>query len=398
MVPLTDRARTSPDLPRSGRRSACPGLFRFAPALDGEICRVKLPCGRLAAAQAAAVADAADRFGSGVLDATNRSNLQIRGVRADRADALVEALIAAGLGPLSDGGDDIRNVMVSPTAGLDPVQEVDTRPLADRVLATLQTRVAYHALSPKFSILVDGGEQVAAVEHPHDIWLSAMPAAGAHRSFAFGFAGCPPVPDDRSGAVAAVAIDHAHDLVAASLDLFLERAAARPEVTRMRHLLMETTADRLVDDLARRVPFPIVRGQRIAAWRGKARRAEGHIGCHEQREGALRYVGAIPPLGRLTAATLAVHRPDRGGAGRRHAAVHAVAQRAAAEYPRCARGGDGAPARRRRTCLPHRRSAGDDDCLFRLRGLRLRPRRRRSVTAWRSRRACVRAAPCARSI
>ena len=72
----------------------------------------------------------------------------------------------------------------------------------------------------------------------------------------------------------------------------------------MRHLLMETTADRLVDDLARRVPFPIVRGQRIAAWRGKARRAEGHIGCHEQREGALRYVGAIPPLGRLTAASL----------------------------------------------------------------------------------------------
>ncbi len=304
MVPLTDRARISPDLPRSGRRSACPGLFRFAPALDGEICRVKLPCGRLAAAQAAAVADAAARLGSGVLDATNRGNLQIRGIRADQAAALVDALIAAGLGPLADGGDDSRNVMVSPTAGLDPSQEVDIRPLADRVLATLQTRAAYHALSPKFSILLDGGEQVAAVEHPHDIWLSAMPAAGVHRYFAFGFAGCPPLPGGRSGAAAAVAIDHAHDLVAASLDLFLELAAARPEVTRLRHLLTETSADRFADRLAQRVPFPIVRGDRIAAWRGRARLTDGHIGCHEQRQGGLSYVGAIPPLGRLAAATL----------------------------------------------------------------------------------------------
>jgi precorrin-3B synthase len=304
MMPLTARARTSPDESRPSRRSACPGLFRFAPAQDGEICRVKLPCGRLTAAQAAAVADAAACFGSGVLDATNRCNLQIRGVRADREAALVDTLIAAGLGPLTEGGDDVRNVMVSPTAGLDQGQDLDTRPLADRLLATLQTRVAYHALSPKFSILLDGGEQVAAIEHPHDIWLAAVPDAGGPPRFAFGFAGCPPLPEGRSSAAGAVEIDHAHDLVTASLDLFLELAAARPEMTRMRHLLMETTADQLVDDLARRIPFPIVRGRAVMAWRGKARPTGGHIGSHAQRQSGMNYVGAIPPLGRLTAATL----------------------------------------------------------------------------------------------
>ena len=246
----------------------------------------------------------AARFGSGILDATNRGNLQIRGVRADAAAALIEALIGAGLGPLAEGGDDIRNVMVSPTAGIDPRQVMDARPLADRLLATLQIHAAYHALSPKFSILLDGGEQVAAVEHPHDIWLAAAPDADGNSCFAFGFAGCPPLPGGRSEAAAAVALGDAHDLVTASLDLFLELAAARPEVTRMRHLLMETTADRLVDDLERRVPFPIMRERWITAWRGKPRLTDGHIGGHDQRQGGMRYVGAVPPLGRLTAATL----------------------------------------------------------------------------------------------
>jgi precorrin-3B synthase len=304
MVPLTDRTRASPDLSRASRRSACPGLFRFAPALDGAICRVKLPCGRLNAAQASAIADAAARFGTGVIDATNRSNLQIRGVRADQADELVEALIAAGLGPLAAGGDDVRNVMVSPTAGLDPAQKLDTLPLADRLLATLQTQVGYHTLSPKFSILLDGGEQVAAVGHPHDIWLAAMPDGSGRPRFAFGLAGCPPLPGDRSEPAAAVAVDHARDLVTAIIDLFLELAAARPEVTRLRTLLTETSADQFVDRLARRVSFPILREQRIAEWRRPPPSTDGHIGSHAQRQDGLIYVGAVPPLGRLTAATL----------------------------------------------------------------------------------------------
>ncbi|HBP2405347.1 TPA: precorrin-3B synthase, partial [Pseudomonas aeruginosa] len=63
------------------RPSPCPGLLRIVQALDGGICRIKLDAGRLDAAQARAVAAAARDCASGVIEATNRSNLQLRGVR-----------------------------------------------------------------------------------------------------------------------------------------------------------------------------------------------------------------------------------------------------------------------------------------------------------------------------
>ena len=75
------------------RRSACPGLFRMAKALDGSICRVKLTFGNLSAGQARSVADAAQRFGNGVIEITNRANLQIRGVRPETENALIATAV-----------------------------------------------------------------------------------------------------------------------------------------------------------------------------------------------------------------------------------------------------------------------------------------------------------------
>ena len=62
------------------RPTGCPGLLRIVQAMDGGICRVKLAGGVITAQQAHAVADVAQRYASGVIEATNRSNLQIRGV------------------------------------------------------------------------------------------------------------------------------------------------------------------------------------------------------------------------------------------------------------------------------------------------------------------------------
>ncbi|MDI9653445.1 precorrin-3B synthase, partial [Burkholderia cenocepacia] len=81
------------------RPSACPGLVRVVAAADGGLCRIKLPGGRLDARQARAIAAAARRYGSGAIDATNRANLQLRGIRDGATDALTHALLDAGLGP-----------------------------------------------------------------------------------------------------------------------------------------------------------------------------------------------------------------------------------------------------------------------------------------------------------
>lgn len=282
------------------RPSACPGLLRIVAALDGGICRIKLPCGRLTTQQAAAIAAGATRYGSGVVEITNRANLQLRGIDLTGSGALIDALLAAGLGPTVAGADDVRNVLVSPTAGIDAGALLDIEPLALRTLDLLQGHTGLHRLTPKFALLLDGGERAAMLEHPHDIWLSAMSSG----ELAFGLAGCPPVRAFDTAALAAVPFEHALELIEAALQLFLEYA--RPDQTRMRHLLADISAPEFLNRLRQRVPFALRIDADVANWRRTPAQPAAHIGIHAQRNNALSYIGAVPVLGRIDAAQLRV--------------------------------------------------------------------------------------------
>ena len=277
------------------RRSACPGLFRMARALDGAICRVKLTFGSLSAEQAHRIADAARQFGNGVIEITNRANLQIRGVRPDTENPLIAALLAAGLGPLTDRGDDVRNVMVSPIAGVVPGR-FDVRPLALQLLKILQTNASYQRLSPKFSILVDGGESVAMVEHPHDIWLSAIGADSPR--FALGVAGMPPTRADDTPALGSADASRAMHLITAILDVFIDWNAANPAAARLRHMIAAIGRDTFTSRLEARLNVP-VHDENANAWRRTLPRAHGHLGLLAERGANCRLIGAMPPLGRL---------------------------------------------------------------------------------------------------
>lgn len=272
------------------RPSACPGLLRIVQALDGGICRIKLDGGSISAAQAGAVAAAAEQFAGGAIEATNRGNLQIRGIGKQSA-ALIASLLAAGLGPKNAAGDDVRNLMLSPTAGVDRQMRIDTRPLAEQILDTLQSHPRFHELSAKFAVQLDGGEALAMLEHPHDLWLSAFEREG-EVLWAFGLAGC---PTDR--ALGAVTLDNGHALVVAVLEGFLDMA--RPAQTRMRHLLEELPRLAFLEQLRERVPV-----KALSNWQRTTQAEPLHIGAHEQHATGRCYVGAVPPLGRLDPAML----------------------------------------------------------------------------------------------
>ncbi|MBT2339259.1 MULTISPECIES: precorrin-3B synthase [Pseudomonas] len=271
------------------RPSGCPGLLRVVQALDGGICRIKLDGGAIRADQAEAVASAAERFAGGVIEATNRANLQIRGIGPEHG-ALIEHLLAAGLGPRSPAGDDVRNLMLSPSAGIDRQMLLDTRPLAADILATLQTHDRFHELSAKFAVQLDGGEALAMLDHHHDLWLSAFRRDG-EPWLAFGLAGFP--LDKPAGAVP---LDEGHGLVVAVLELFIE--LARPDQIRMRDLLAEIPSHGFIQQLARRVSL-----QPCSDWQREASTDGLHIGIHPQRDDRV-YVGAAAALGRLDAGML----------------------------------------------------------------------------------------------
>ncbi len=288
--PLTEQksARTPT---ASLRPSACPGLLRIVPALDGGICRIKLAGGSITSGQAQAVALAAQRYAQGVIEVTNRANLQIRGIGAEQ-DGLIDSLLAAGLGPNNPDSDDVRNLMLSPTAGLDPQMLLDVRPLAAQILAALENNPRFHDLSPKFALSLDGGEGLVMLQHPHDLWLSAMNIDG-EVLLGFGLAGCP--ADDSP--LAAVPVAKGLELVLAVLELFLD--IARPEQVRMRHLLAEQSPEQMLQQLQMRLGFPLRADQKVTRWQRPAIVAHQHIGIYPQHEPDNVAVGGVVPLGRL---------------------------------------------------------------------------------------------------
>jgi precorrin-3B synthase len=272
------------------RPSACPGLLRIVATRDGGLCRVKLAGGRLSAAAAAQVAEAALRHGNGTVELTNRANLQLRGITPTGENPLVAELMAAGLGPATPAADDVRNLMLSPMAGLDPGAALDTWPLAKALLDALEGQPRYHQLSPKFAIQVDGGETLAELRHAHDLWLSPL-WLGGRLHMGLGLASA----ISGASAVAAVPVENAATLVLNVLDRFL--ALAGPHPGRMRELLQTTPVSALLDGLD--VPL---RQAGLASAMSRSRPSP--LGLHPQRQAGRLAVGIAPPLGRLTAASL----------------------------------------------------------------------------------------------
>ncbi|KEZ01429.1 precorrin-3B synthase [Burkholderia sp. MSh2] len=293
------------------RPSACPGLVRVVAAADGGLCRIKLPGGRLEARQARAIAAAARQYGSGAIDATNRANLQLRGIRDGAAAALTQALLDAGLGPRVDAAadraalaasDDVRNLMLSPLAGRDPAALVDSRALAAPLFDLLAREPRRGELSPKFAIQLDGGESVAALDHPHDIWLAAWRRGDGVVRIAAGLAGCPPVEAGDPPASVDVAPGQAAALVRALLCAFLDLAPA--DVTRMRALLATCGERALLERAQHDLPFALAADPALTGWRRPRCDAALRFGARASLDAAYCSVGAQFVLGRLDAAQL----------------------------------------------------------------------------------------------
>jgi precorrin-3B synthase len=169
--------------------------------VDGGLARVRLPGGRLTAAQLDVVATAAEELGTGVLELTGRTNLQVRGLRPNGEHELADRLRRVGLLP-SDAHDRVRNIVASPLTGListrpdvsSVVTEIDDGLLADPSLALLPGRFLFAvddgagdvlALAADITLIADGdGYTLALGDVPVGVVRDPVAAAlAAARGF-----------------------------------------------------------------------------------------------------------------------------------------------------------------------------------------------------------------------
>lgn len=154
--------------------TACPGLFYPTPAQDGFLARLRIPGGILSSEQFSAIASIADNYGGGYVDVTNRANLQIREIKHEINIEVLQELQKLGLASTNANVDHIRNIMTSPTAGIDPQELIDTRPLIQAWENHITANSHLGGLSAKFSVCFDGGGKLSVRDCPNDISLIAV--------------------------------------------------------------------------------------------------------------------------------------------------------------------------------------------------------------------------------
>ena len=138
---------------------------------DGLLLRVRPPLARMTRDQALGLCELAQSLGSGMIDLTHRANLQLRGVRPEDHDAVVEALCRLGLVDVDATHEAWPAVLVAPCwqAG------DDTQRIASALLARLGE---LPALPSKFGFAVDAGPAPVLTEASADIRIERARSGG----------------------------------------------------------------------------------------------------------------------------------------------------------------------------------------------------------------------------
>ncbi|MFM7888469.1 MAG: precorrin-3B synthase [Pseudanabaena sp.] len=308
----------------------CPSLFNATKAQDGILSRVRLPAGIITSNQCEVLVQVVNQFGNGEIQITNRANLQIR-----TSQALPEAVLLDfqdyGLASSNESTDSLRNIMASPSAGIDPYTKINTIPLVKAWNFYLLPHPELAILSNKFSICFDGGEAIRVSARPNDICLVAIEINGEiyfDLHLGLGDRGDSPVP---VGIL--IHQNQVLEVLAALTEVYLQytekqfeqQTHKRSRPPRLRELLHDWSVEKYLDLVKEKLrsPLPLLkRGasrvplfKRDAEGRGIATLNEAiisrlervslhHIGVHPQKQAGLFYIGVVIPLGRLTSLQL----------------------------------------------------------------------------------------------
>lgn len=253
---------------------------------------MRLPGGILNAQQCWTIADLADQYSTGCLQVTNRANLQIREVHSEIPPEVWNSLQELGIASRRVEVDPIRNIMASPTAGIDRQQLLDTRPLVKAWDDYLQTHPELSELSPKFSIGLDGGESVSIQALRNDILLAAGRSAKSEIVFRLHLNSDTEILIQQSQCIS---------VLAALASAYLEYTKNQPRIDgkkpRLRHLLADWGAESYLERVERNLPFILQR--RSIDSSARAIEQSRHLGIHPQRQPDFSYIGIALPLGRL---------------------------------------------------------------------------------------------------
>ncbi len=282
------------------------GLFWVAPAQTSYMCRLRIPNGILNHWQLAGLADLAERFGGPYSHVTTRANLQVREIAPEHGPAFLEGLTDLGLTARGAGADNIRNVTGSATAGIDPRELLDTRPLARRWHHHILNDRTLYGLPRKFNVAFDGAGTLPTLEETNDIGFQAVavgegasvPAGVWMRVVLGGISGHRDLARD-TGVVCAPSECTA--VADAMIRVFIENGNRTDRnKSRLKYVLDAWGFERFLAATEERLGRKLARVEAAHVAPRPVADRFAHVGVHPQTQPGLNWIGVVLPVGRLT--------------------------------------------------------------------------------------------------
>lgn len=282
------------------------GLFYVAPAQASYMCRLRIPNGILSHWQFAAIADIAEHHGGGYAHVTTRANLQIREILPKSAAVVVEAVQECGLSSRGSGADNIRNVTGGATAGIDPQEIADTRPLARAWHYHILNDRSLYGLPRKFNVAFDGGGTIPTLEETNDIgfqavrltdgdavyWRVVLGGISGHKDLA------------RPTGVFCTG-DECVNVADAIVRVFIKHGTRTDRAkARLKYLLDAWGFERFMAEVEKQIGRPLTRRNELDIAPRLPCNRQAHIGVHAQRQSGLNWVGIALPVGKMSAAQM----------------------------------------------------------------------------------------------
>jgi ferredoxin-nitrite reductase len=278
------------------------GLFFLTPVKDSFMSRLRIPGGVLKSYQLRELAHIAQQLTSGYVQVTTRANLQMRLIQPKDAPEFLHRIQAIGLHTRGSGADNIRNLTMNPTAGVDPVELIDVQPFVQQIAQVIINDRAFYDLPRKFNIAYDGGGLIGSVEDTNDIGVKAVKVgeeilfrialggATGHKSFARDLGVVVP-PAEITKVVAAV------------VRVYIEHGCrTNRKRARLKHLLETMSFDEYLTLVEKKLGTTLKRAPYDATqmrWASQEL-AHSHVGDYPQKQKGFSYVGATCPVGHIT--------------------------------------------------------------------------------------------------
>jgi ferredoxin-nitrite reductase len=305
------------------------GLFFLTPVKDAFMSRLRIPGGVLKSYQLRELANIAQQLTSGYVQVTTRANLQMRLIQPKDAPEFLHRIQAIGLHTRGSGADNIRNLTMNPTAGIDPVELIDVQPFVQQIAQVIINDRAFYDLPRKFNIAYDGGGLIGSVEDTNDIGVKAVmigaPSTGSASSEKPATRAEPVLgaPDALPpGVYFRIALggatghkSFARDLgvvvppaeitkvVAAVVRVYIEHGCrTNRKRARLKHLLETMSFDEYLALVEKKLGTTLKRAPYdLAQMRWASQElAHSHVGDYPQKQKGFCYVGATCPVGHIT--------------------------------------------------------------------------------------------------